>query len=94
MTWQQTIFGGDVSLNSCPITFGVLNARWIRNKGLALFDIISFHELGVLSLNPCPPHSVTSPDCDVIYTHQSHKILFNSPTKSYLLDLWPYKGMQ
>ena len=53
---------GDVSLNPCPLTLGVLNAGCVRNKGLLLADMVSSNDLDFLSLTEihiCPFDSDT-----------------------------------
>ena len=44
------LLGGDVSLNPGPFTLGVLNARFVRNKGPLLADMVASYDLDLLCL--------------------------------------------
>ena len=65
------LLGGDVSLNPGPLTLGVLNARFLRNKGPLFTDIVTS-----VSLKPifCPFDSDSFLQCitptDLILPHR------------------------
>ena len=69
--------GGDVSLNPGPLTLGVLNARFVRNKGPLLADMVASNDLDFLCLIEIHIHpfdsdsfirSITPPD--FIFPHR------------------------
>ena len=57
---------GDLSLNSGPISFGVVNCGSVRNKGPSISDIMSTHSFSLLVMTEI---HIRSTNNDSFYTH-------------------------